>query len=194
MSDLFVPLNEAGFQVWAISYPGQDGARGNARRASVLAQVKYLLSDISPHCPRERTVFIGRSLGASVAAVSAARWRPGGLVLEGAAASLGAAVRHQLASHWYTQPLQVLPIDALVAPDFPLAVSVAQFGPTRTTLFQGQFDAVTPLKDIEGLKRMGVTVHVVPWATHTNAYLLAGSGFITAVTQLSNTPVFAGRE
>jgi Serine aminopeptidase, S33 len=186
--DLFPSLNSAGLQVWAISYPGQDGAIGKARRAAVLSDVQRLLVPISSHCPREHTVFVGRSLGANIAAIAAVDWQPRGLVLEGASASLAAAVRHALARHWYTRMLEVLPIDALVAPDFPLSASVAHFGPRRTTLFQGQFDEVAPPADVEELGPLGVTVHIVAGATHTNAYQLAGQTFYVAVDAIGNVP------
>lgn len=186
--DLFPSFNSAGFQVWAISYPGQDGARGKARRVAVLSDVQRLLVSISSHCPREHTVFVGRSLGANIAAAAAVEWRPRGLVLEGAGASLAAAVRHELGRHWYTRILEVLPIEVLVAPDLPLAASVAQFGPRRTTLFQGQLDEVAPVTDVEHLQALGATVHIVAGATHTNAYLLAGPMFYATVEATSSAP------
>ena len=189
--DLFPGLNSIGFQVWAIAYPGQDGARGKATRALVLAQVESLLESIGRRCRKAGTVFLGRSLGASVAAIAAARWRPDGLVLEGAGLSLAAAVRHVLAHRWYSRALKVLPIDSLVAPEFPLLVWVARFGPSRTIIFQGQMDEVAPPEDLAPLARVGVTVHVVPGATHTNAYLLAGRSFYEAIATLGGNRIVA---
>ena len=191
--DLFPSLNAAGFQVWAISYPGQDGATGHATRLAVLGQIQRLLGSIALHCPHEKTVFVGRSLGASIAAVAAVQWQPRGLVLEGAGMSLAAVVRHELARHWYSEMLGSLPVEELVTPDFPLAVSLAHFGPRRTTLFQGQLDDTASLADLTQLQAMGVRVRVVPDATHTNAYLRAGPTFYAAVDQMSDVAEDANR-
>jgi hypothetical protein len=90
-------------------------------------------------------------------------------------------VRHELARRWYSRPLEILPIESLVAPDFQLIVWVGRFGPGRTTIFEGQWDDVAPRSDLTPLERLGVTVHVVPGATHANAYVLAGSLFYETI-------------
>jgi hypothetical protein len=185
MGDLFPALNAAGLRVWAVAYAGQDGAPGRASRATLPGDIERLLRRVEAHCPRAHTVFLGRSLGATVAAVAAANWRPSGLVLEGAGASLAAAVRQELAQHWYTRLLEVLPIETLVVPDFPLPEWLRRFDPKRTVVFQGALDERMPVADLAPLVQMGVTVHVVPGAQHGNTYQLAGRAFYDAVAGLS---------
>ena len=50
------------------------------------------------------------------------------------------------------------------------------------------------LAELVHLERMGVRVHVVPAATHTSAYLLAGTTFYVAVDEMSNLREGASRQ
>jgi hypothetical protein len=185
--DLFPSLNTAGLTVWAVSYAGQDGARGVSTRNTVFPDVDRILRLIEGQCPRSQTVFLGRSLGATVAAVAASRWHPNGLVLEGAGISLAAAVRGELAQHWYLRPLELLPIESLIGPDFPLEDSLRLYGPSRTVVFQGELDDLAPVSNLRHLVGVGVRLEVIPGATHTNTYQLAGRALPETLARLSET-------
>jgi len=185
--DLFPSLNAAGLTVWAVSYAGQDGATGVSTRNTVFPDIDRILRFVEGRCPRSQTVFLGRSLGATVAAVAASRWHPNGLVLEGAGISLAAAVRGQLRQRWYLRPLELLPIERLIGPDFPLEDSLRLYGPSRTVVFQGELDDLAPVSSLRHLAHLGVRLEIVPAATHTNTYEIAGRALIETLARLSDT-------
>jgi Serine aminopeptidase, S33 len=191
--DLFPSLNAAGLTVWAVSYAGQDGASGVSTRATVFRDVDRILQVVELQCPRTHTVFLGRSLGATVATVAASGWRPNGLVLEGAGLSLAAAVRRELAQHWYYRPLEVLPVESLIGTDFHLEDYLRRYGLSRTVVFEGELDDIAPVSDLQHLAHLGVRLEVVRGATHTNTYQLAGPALPDTLARLSATAVSPAR-
>jgi Serine aminopeptidase, S33 len=191
--DLFPSLNAAGLTVWAVSYAGQDGASGESTRSTVFADVDQILQVVERQCPQSHTVFLGRSLGATVAAVAASRWHPNGLVLEGAGVSLAAAVRRELSQHWYFHALEVLPVESLIGTDYPLEDYLRRYGLTRTVMFEGERDDIAPVSDLQHLAHLGVRLEVVPGATHTNTYQLVGHALPDTLAALTSTPPVSAR-
>ena len=66
--DFFPDLERAGLVVYAVAWPGQDGAPGPARIDDVQSLAAAVVAKVVAACGRARTVVAGRSLGA--------RWAP----------------------------------------------------------------------------------------------------------------------
>ncbi|WP_157269759.1 alpha/beta hydrolase [Azohydromonas aeria] len=179
---LFPPLLARGAAVFAVSYPGQDGAPGQPRLREQPRMAAQAIEEVMQHCAPLPTVVLGRSLGAMPAAYGAALARPAALVLEGAPASLSDAVRTRLASRWWSAPLAGLPVSALLPEDPSLAEALSRAEELPVVIFQGSRDDVTPL---ESLLRAGlpqrVKVRVVEGATHSSTWQQAGDALFDAV-------------
>jgi alpha-beta hydrolase superfamily lysophospholipase len=172
-------LRTADATVYAIAYPGLDGAQGRSTRATLFSDVNRALDVIAGHTPcRDRTVFVGRSLGASVALFSAARYKPNALILEGVAPTLTSAIQAALRQSVFTHAWTVLPIHRLVGEDYALAPLIETLNPTPVVVVQGTQDSVTPLADLKELSGFkNVELIAVEGAAHSNAYLIGHSVF-----------------
>ena len=144
-NELFPDFEKAGLVVYAVAYPGQDGAPGRARIDDVQALAATAVATVIGICGRAHTVVMGRSLGAMIAAYAAGSTSPGGLVMESASPSLGAGIRGALRERWFLRPLTLLPIERFVAHDFSLAEALPSG--LHAAVFQGDADARTPLAD-----------------------------------------------
>lgn len=172
-------LRTAGATVHAISYPGLDGARGRSTRATLFSDVGRALdvigNDIQCH---NRTVFVGRSLGATVALFSAPRYKPNALIVEGVAPTLKSAIQAAMRQSVLTRAWTMLPIDWLVGEDYSVLPLIEALNPTPIVIFQGTDDTVTPLADLHTLSGFkNVELVSVEGATHSNAYLIGQSVF-----------------
>jgi alpha-beta hydrolase superfamily lysophospholipase len=172
-------LRAADATVYAISYPGFDGARGRSTRATLFSDVDRALdvigNDIQCH---HRTVFVGRSLGASVALFSAPRHKPNALILEGVAPTLNSAIQAAMRQSVFTRAWTMLPIHWLVGEDYSLAPLIKTLNPTPIVVMQGNDDTVTPFADLQSLSGFkNVDVVTVDGATHSDAYLIGQSVF-----------------
>jgi pimeloyl-ACP methyl ester carboxylesterase len=163
--DLFPDLGQAGLVVYAVAYPGQDGAPGPARIDDVQSLAAIAVARVVATCGRTRTVVAGRSLGAMIAAYASGDASPAGLVLESTAPSLSAGIRGALREHWWLRPLVLLPIEGIVAHDFSLAEAL----PSRlhVAIFQGSADTRTPLEDIS-IDAVHAPIVVIDGGTHTD--------------------------
>ncbi len=161
--DLFPELERAGLVVYAVAYPGQDGAPGPARIDDVRSLATMVVAKVVAACGRTRTVVAGRSLGAMIAAYACGDASPAGLVLESTAPSLSAGIRGGLRAHWFLRPLASLPIGRIVPHDFSLAEAL----PSRlhVAIFQGSADTRTPLEDL-AIDPVHAPIVVVEGGTH----------------------------
>lgn len=183
--DLFPDLEKAGLVVYAVAYPGQDGAPGRARIDDVQALAATAVAKVVATCGRTHTVVVGRSLGAMIAAYAAGAAPPAGLVLESAAPSLSAGIRSTLREHWFLRPLALLPIEQIVPHDFSLAEAVP--APLHLVIFQGSADTRTPLADFspdadadaDASARM--PIFVVAGGTHADTLQRAKPAMIAAM-------------
>ena len=180
-SDLYPDLEKAGLVVYAIAYPGQDGAPGPARMDDVQALAVAAVSTVVATCGRNHTVVAGRSLGAMVAAYAAGAVLPAGLVMESASPSLSAGIRGALRERWFLRPLAVLPIERIVEHDFSIAEAIpAQL---HVAVFQGSADTRTPLADFQseagGPERLPIME--VAGGTHTDTLQRAKPAMIATM-------------
>jgi len=183
--DLFPAFAARGIEVLAVAYPGQDGASGIASLTHIQALATEAVSAAGAVCPEHSVVLYGRSLGAMVAAYSAANHRPAGLILEGAAPSLSSAVRRRLSSHWYSLPWMALPVSSLLRQEFSLAKALLATPSTPVVCFQGTADAEAPLGDLQDAPDLGkLRIIVVPGGTHASTYELAKDRIVETVMSM----------
>lgn len=173
-NQLFPRLAAAGLEVFALSYPGQDGASGRTHLDDIEQLAQRALATIESSCAMDKTVFFGRSLGAMLAAYAAKTLHPAGLVLEGAAPSLSAAVRTRLRSQWILAALAVLPIERLLRHNYSLSDALKGSASTPVAIFQGAADLQAPLSDLLAMAVSPDKVQIIPveGGTHSDAYLL----------------------
>lgn len=184
--DLFPAFAARGIEVLAVAYPGQDGASGTASLTHFQSLATEAVAAASAVCPEHSVVLYGRSLGAMVAAYSAANHRPAGLILEGAAPSLSSAVRMRLSSHWYSVAWAALPVPSLLRQEFSLAQALSAIPSIPVVLFQGTADTETPPRALQNARGLGkLHIIMVSDGTHTSTYELARDQIVeTAVSML----------
>jgi alpha-beta hydrolase superfamily lysophospholipase len=174
---LFPDIKKLGIAVYAVSYPGQDGARGRSHSATLTEDVDTALATINHEtsCQPGNAVFVGRSLGSAVALVAAQRVRPKGLLLDGVGSTLTIVIKAALRRHIATRPWTLLPVQSLVKNDFQLLRVIQTLRPTPIVIFQGMEDQVTPFAETQStvVGQDNVQFFAIPGATHTHAYLLA---------------------
>lgn len=180
---LFRMLVDAGVSVFAVSYPGQDGAAGSASLDEIPALSRRAVVVVTQQCGPLRTVVLGRSLGSMVAVYAAQGTAPAGIVLDSAAPSLSAAISARIRSRWYLRPLALLPVNTLLSREYSLADGLARSPMVHVVVFQGTADRRTPLLDLEraGLPPSNVRIVAVAQATHANTYWLAQNAYVNAV-------------
>jgi acetyl esterase/lipase len=179
--ELFPDLEKAGLVVYAVAYPGQDGAPGPARIDDVQALSATAVSSVVAACGRTHTVVAGRSLGGMVAAYAAGVAPPAGLVIESTSPSLSAGIRAALRDRWFLRPLALLPVDRLVPHDFSLAEAVPS--ELHVVIFQGSADTRTPLADLwpDATEPAHPPIVVVDGGTHTDTLQRAKPAMIATM-------------
>ena len=179
--ELFPEVEKAGLVVYAVAYPGQDGAPGPAHLDDVQAAAATAVTTVAQRCGRDETVIAGRSLGAMVAAYAAGSAPSAGLVLESASPSLSAGIRGALREHWFLRPLAMLPIERLVPHDFSLVEALPSG--LHVVVFQGSADTRTPLADLRAEAGNAERMAIVEVAdgTHSDTLLRARAGMISAM-------------
>jgi hypothetical protein len=169
---LFPRLRDKGLSVFVLAYPGQDGAKGVTQLATLQGLIAQAMRTIRQTCPAEKTVLVGRSLGAMLAAYTAKTYPVAGLVLESAAPSLSVAVARSLQAKWYLSPLAVLPIATILPHDYSLREALSGIPDVPVVIFQGTADTQTPIADLQIAHALPASVRVVA-VTGGNTYLLA---------------------
>ncbi|MBD8871858.1 hypothetical protein [Rhodanobacter sp. DHB23] len=186
---LFPLIRRGGADVYAISYPGQDGAKGHAHVALLPDQVALAVSRVgsATRCGMDRSVFVGRSLGATMALVEATRFKPRGVLVDGLGADLASVVRAWIRRHPALIGWQVLPVRGLLGQrDYSAAALLGQIPSVPVSVFQGTADAVTPYAPARSAT-MGlpnVTFTTVAGGTHRDTYVLAGAAYAGSLRSL----------
>ena len=186
--ELFSYLLNKGISVYALSYPGQDGAEGKTKLLSLPGAINLSLKRINKTCSIDNSVFVGRSLGATVASYLAPEWKPKGMVLEGVSPSLSEAIKVRMYSKWYLYPAALLPIGHLMQNDFKLAPKLSQYmvASGKVTIFQGEEDIVTPLEQLEPevAKLHGLKLIEINGAGHSDTYIKARVAYLEEINRL----------
>jgi len=183
---LFPSYVAQGVAVFALAYPGQDGAPGHAELNEVQSLTKQALGFLRQSCAPNKTVLVGRSLGAMLAAYTAGAAQPAGLLLEGAAPSLSSAINARLRSRWYLLPLAQLPVSRLLAHDYSLSEALAYNTALPIVIFQGTLDEQTPIEALraEGALPLRARLVAVVGGTHSNTYILSMKAHVEAVLSM----------
>ena len=76
--EIFYKLDLSNTSLFALSYPGYEGAKGSSSLQSLPSLIHKTLHKIEQenHCNKTNTVFAARSLGAAIALEVAKDWRP----------------------------------------------------------------------------------------------------------------------
>ncbi len=190
---LFPQIEGVGAVVYAVSYPGQDGAAGSSRlrwlNEDVAAAIDFVKR--STPCIPAQSVFVGRSLGATVALKEAVRFSPRGVLLDGVSPDLSGVVqawfeRHPLAIGW-----RLLPVRPLLADDFALADIATKLPATPVVIFQGMADRVTPFESMRVWASANPAIRFIPvrGASHENAYMLGRVCYLQSLGDLLSAKV-----
>lgn len=186
--ELFKPAVKRGITVYAISYPGYEGAAGKATFETVKATTKLAIERIEQDtsCVASESVFIGRSLGSAVALQNALIFKPKGLLLDSASPSLGPVIKEKLSDTPILWPAQFLPINKLLEFDVHLKDGFRQLENTPIVLVQGRQDRLAKPQNIEGWVKhyANVDLVMVDDATHSNVVTQAGSLYFEKLCQL----------
>ncbi|WP_250623307.1 alpha/beta hydrolase [Pinirhizobacter soli] len=182
----FTNYTASGLAVFALAYPGQDGASGSAELSEIEGLVDRAVATVAKTCPQNRTVFVGVSLGSMLAAYAGHSTKPAGLVLLSEAPSLSSAIRVRLRSHWALAPLSLLPLSTLVPHDYSLVESLGNPPSGQVVIFQGTLDDQTPIGLLKGLDSpsTGVRVIAVPGGTHSTTFALSQKAQLATILQM----------
>lgn len=186
--EIFRNLTDNGIAVYALSYPGYEGAKGiptfSSIQKSTLSAMKYINDNTS--CKSNKTIYVGRSLGASVALGTAEKITPKGMLLDSVGRSLASTIRIRLSNNIWTKPLNVLPVEKLLDFETSLDDALLQLKEVPITIFQGTNDSLTPLNNIASILSVYSNVRLIPveGADHRNTHILAGAKYITEISQL----------
>ena len=179
-------LRNKGLTVFALAYPGQDGAHGEAQLATLQALIAPAMHTIQQTCPKEKTVLVGRSLGAMLAAYTAKTYPVAGLVLESAAPSLSVAVTRSLQAKWYLSPLAALPIAEILPHDYSLMEALSNIPGVPVVIFQGTADTQTPIADLYESQAIPAHIRIIPGqgSTHADTYQQTMTVYVETVLQM----------
>jgi hypothetical protein len=183
---LFPRLRNVGLTVFALAYPGQDGAKGEAQLVSLQPLIAQAMHTIQQTCPAEKTVLVGRSLGAMLAAYTAKTYPASGLVLESTAPSLSVAVTRSLQAKWYLSPLAALPIATMLPHDYSLTEALSDTPNIPVVIFQGTVDTQTLITDLYKPNAIPVHIRVIPiqGGTHSDTYRQAMAAYVETILQM----------
>jgi alpha-beta hydrolase superfamily lysophospholipase len=185
--NLFPQLRMMGASVYALSYPGYDGAAGAEQLLTVIPDVGAALNHIAAHtaCRFSNAVFVGRSLGAAVAVAASTEFRPRAILLDGVSPSLADAVRAFMRRRAITRPWTILPVQSLMQAEFALVPHLRRLPAVPVRIFQGTADDVAPFADIRAVESLpNVKLIPVPGGRHDDAYLIAKSEYLRELSLL----------
>jgi hypothetical protein len=187
--DLLPLIRVDGIALYTISYPGQDGAPGRGSLNHLSQDVELTLRFLADDglCTMGQSLFVGRSLGASIAVLEAAKFRPKGVLVEGVSPNLATAIRAWMRRHIATWAWQSLPIRVLVPMTGDLEPAVSRWQGPPMIVFQGNDDKVAPFDAAKALmfNRPGVRFEAVPSGNHEDTFLIAGPAYRAALLDLS---------
>lgn len=176
--EIFKHSLERNISIYAISLPGYEGAAGNSTYESVLKMGQLAVEYINDNtgCKISESVFVGRSLGSVVALEIAATVHPRGLLLDSTGTSLSVVVRNKIQKNPFLKPASILPIEMFMQFNPKIEDAMGALFNTPIVIFQGEFDTLTPYRDIEEFSKnhMNIELIKVGNATHSTAHVDAG--------------------
>ncbi|CAJ0691801.1 hypothetical protein LMG18091_01508 [Ralstonia wenshanensis] len=190
---LFPFLLESGTTIYAISYPGQDGARGRSHLVQLPDQVETAIRFVArtAGCEAGQRIFVGRSFGATVALLEAERLHPEGVIVDGLGADLAVVVRAWIARHTIFWGWQFLPIERILAAQrYAVGPMLTKLAPTPVAVFQGAADTVTPFSAAQAVasRHANVMFYPVAGGRHENSYVLARTAYLEVLHRMLASP------
>lgn len=186
--ELFGHAVKLGVTVYAISYPGYEGALGKATFGSVRAVTRSAIEyiDMQTPCDISQSVFWGRSLGSAIAVENALISKPKGLLLDSVSPSLGPVVREKMKSSKLLWPAQFLPIDRLLEFDVDLKKGFNMLAATPIVIFHGELDKIAKPEIIqEAVKgQSNIELIMLKEASHGNTISKAGEQYFDKLCKL----------
>ena len=188
-SEIFQQVTDRGITVYSVSYPGFEGAEGNSTfnniKTTTLAAVKYINENTS--CKVSGAVYVGRSLGASVALIAAEKFKPKAILLDSVSPSLSRAIRVRFQSSVFTKFLNILPVESLISQDVAISKSLGKLEDLPIVVFQGEKDTITPISEVKLIlaNYANISLYSVPNGEHVNTHVLAGLQYFDALARLT---------
>jgi alpha-beta hydrolase superfamily lysophospholipase len=189
-TEIFTTLNQNGLSVYALSYPGYDGAKGKStfKNLMFLTDEAYKTIENQTSCKMHNSVFLGRSLGAFVAVSGSIKVKPRAVVVDSLSPSLTYTIRNQISDHILLFPLNLLPLERILEFNINTADLLDQLSDIPVVIFQGEKDQLIQVSDIIPILagKKNVRLIEVPNATHSNVYLLAGPEYFRQILLMAN--------
>lgn len=187
-TEVFRHAVDLGVTVYAISYPGYEGAKGKATFESVKTSTRLAIEHIDKEtsCDIAQSVFIGRSLGSAVAVENALIFRPIGLLLDSVSPSIGPVVKQRMKSNPLLWPAQLLPVDRLLEFDVNLKNTLEVMSHIPVVIIQGELDKLARLENVQESVRelTNVELIVIEDASHSDVVSKAGNLYFLKLCQL----------
>ncbi len=174
---IFRDLQNGGYGVWSVGYPGYPGNSGTPSQAGLIEAAREQYAQLQRLDPN-KIVFYGTSLGSGVAAHLAAHYPPEILILDAPFDSIA-----DLAA----QQLPVLPTRLLLKDKWESGRAIDELRQPLIWI-HGTADSVIPITEGQKLYdgyKGPKTAHIIPGAHHTNTWLLGGrQSVLDALSQL----------
>lgn len=187
--EIFEQASERGITVYALSYPGYEGASGNATFKNVSSVTRSAISLIEKDtfCDIKSSVFIGCSLGSAIAVDAALTFKPAGLLLDSVSPSLESVVRKKMNSVLLLWPAQLLPVNSLLEFDVNLEEALERLKDIPVVIMQGVMDQIARPEKIQDAIKLHANVEliVLNGASHGDTIQKAGERYFIKLCQLA---------
>ena len=163
---IFRDLQNAGYGVWSVGYPGYPGAAGTLSQKNILAAAIDQYQHLSGQ-GAEKIVFYGTSLGSGVAAQLAAHHQPDLLILDAPFDSVAAMARKNM---------PILPIEVLLKDKWQSEKALEDLD-VPLIWIHGTEDKIIPIDHGQKLyDGYGgpKSAHIISGASHINTWLNGG--------------------
>ncbi len=186
--EVFQAIQAHGISIYAISYPGYEGALGKSTYDSVMTTTKMAIEfiDDKTNCVITDSVFVGRSLGSAIAMQNAIEAQPKGLLLVSASPSLVPVVRAKMANNYLLKPATILPIEKILEFDTNMVDISEAINHIPIVIMQGENDTLTTYDNIQKFAKNHSNVELIKImnATHSTVHVDAGQLYFDKLIQL----------
>ena len=146
--------------------------------------LKYI--DSKTNCVLSKSIFLGRSLGATLALELATSYFPSGLLLDSVAPDLACAVKAKLKNNVFLAPLIHLPMESVLQFNPKISASLETLKEIDIVIFQGERDEIASFSQVTRAVNAyrNVDVIEVRGATHSNTHIIARDQYLARLSAL----------